>query len=152
MSFLKQTKNEFHYNHRKRMKTEERTRSSLLFGGKNLLNSLPRYLFFQGRFWIIGWIAAGWFERKGRIHHDKDFFKDQIRIRTNVDPDWQLCSLGVTYCSVHVSSFGYLKVRQLPAVFDSVIFHLQYTVHYTLIILTQNQRKRKSIGSYLFSK
>ena len=84
-------------------------------GGKNLLNSLPWYLFFLGRFWIIGWIATGWFERKGRIHHDKDFFKDQIRIRKNVDPDWQLCSSGVTYCSVQGSSFGYQKVRHLPS-------------------------------------
>ena len=30
--------------------------SSLLFGGKNLFNSLPRLPFCPGRFWRIGWI------------------------------------------------------------------------------------------------
>ena len=48
----------------------KRQRSSLLFGRKNLFNS---YLFTLavlpiGQFWIIGWIAPGWFVRTQWIH------------------------------------------------------------------------------------
>ena len=45
--------------YRRRIKTEEKRQwSSLLFGGQNLCNSLPRHSCFAyiGRFWRIGWI------------------------------------------------------------------------------------------------
>ena len=41
---------------------KRRQRSSLLFGGQNVFNSLPRYLF--RTIWRKGWIAPGWYEEK----------------------------------------------------------------------------------------
>ena len=40
----------FPYTHRKKIIQKRWQRSSLLFGGQNLFNSLPRYLFAPGRF------------------------------------------------------------------------------------------------------
>ena len=41
--------------HRRRLKTEEMQKSSRLFGGAELVQSLPRY-FTAGQIWRIGWI------------------------------------------------------------------------------------------------
>ena len=53
---------------RKRETAEEKAKVFAAVWGKNLFNSLLRQLFCLRRFWIIGWIAPGWFERKGWIH------------------------------------------------------------------------------------
>ena len=52
--------------HRRRIKTEEKTKVVASVWGEEFIQFLA--VLAVGRFLIIGWIAPGWFERKGLIH------------------------------------------------------------------------------------
>ena len=60
--------NRYYSIHRRRIKTEEKVNVVPSVWGEEFIKFLAALAVLFERFWIIGWIAPGWFERKGWIN------------------------------------------------------------------------------------
>ena len=75
-----------------------RQRSSLLFEGQNLFNSLPRSLFYTQMIWRKRWIAREWYEEKDDFIL---FFESSwCKIDSEKEEEWKQCCINPSFLNV----------------------------------------------------